>query len=149
MLDEARRVRGLPMPDGDDVIYHSTLRWLRFTAFSNALSMRDSIPRLVYGKCVAEGDRTVMPVALEVHHAVVQGLDVARFYEQFQEQLDSQAGSAEIVGLGRRTRRGYPQRTGYGWSATSKRRPLDPSPRPTDFRRPSQRNVVPSNQRAS
>jgi hypothetical protein len=38
---------------------------------------------------------------------------------------------------------------GYGWSATSKRRPLDPSPRPIDFRRPSQRNVVPPNHRAS
>jgi chloramphenicol O-acetyltransferase type A len=90
VLDETRRVHGLPIPQGDDVIYHSTLPWLRFTAFSNALSMHDSIPRLVYGKCAPDADRIVMPVALEVHHAVVHGLDVARFYEQLQAQLDGQ-----------------------------------------------------------
>jgi len=90
-LDDARRVRGLPLPAGDDVLYHSTLRWLRFTSFSNALPTGDSIPRLVFGRCVADGDRTIMPVALEVHHAVVHGLDVARFYEQFQSRLNAAA----------------------------------------------------------
>ena len=88
LLEEARGAGGLPLPPGDDVIYHSTLRWLRFTAFSNALPLGDSIPRLVFGKCVANGSRTVMPVALEVHHAVVHGLDAARFYAELQTCLD-------------------------------------------------------------
>jgi chloramphenicol O-acetyltransferase len=29
-----------------------------------------------------------MPVAVEVHHAVVDGLDVAGFYERFADYLD-------------------------------------------------------------
>ena len=44
---------------------------------------------MVFGKWVASGDRMVMPVAVEVHHAVVHGLDVARFYEQLQARLSS------------------------------------------------------------
>lgn len=82
--------RGLkdPVVD-DDVVYHSTLPWLRFTAFSNALAGHDSIPRVVFGKWVANGDRIVMPVAVEVHHAVVHGLDVGRFYEQLQARLSA------------------------------------------------------------
>jgi chloramphenicol O-acetyltransferase type A len=87
-ISDARSVSGLPVPDGDDVIYHSTLPWLRFTAFSNALPLRDSVPRFVFGKRVPVGERMVMPVAVEVHHAVVHGLDVARFFERFQDRLD-------------------------------------------------------------
>jgi chloramphenicol O-acetyltransferase len=29
-----------------------------------------------------------MPVAVEVHHALVDGLDVARFFERFADHLD-------------------------------------------------------------
>ena len=86
----AKNGRGLTDPVvEDDVVYHSTLPWLRFTAFSNALAGHDSIPRVVFGKWVPSGDRTVMPVAVEVHHAVVHGLDVARFYEQLQARLST------------------------------------------------------------
>ncbi|MDQ6718208.1 MAG: CatA-like O-acetyltransferase [Gemmatimonadota bacterium] len=80
------------LPD-DDVIYHSTLPWIRFTAFSNALDgASDSVPRVVFGKCVKDGNRWPMPVGVEVHHAVVDGLDVARFFEKFEEGLQSFTG---------------------------------------------------------
>ena len=58
------------------------------SAFSNAMARRDSIPRVVFGKCVPDGGRVVMPVALEVHHAVVQGRDAARFYERLQRAFE-------------------------------------------------------------
>jgi chloramphenicol O-acetyltransferase type A len=87
-LNDARATCGLPAPEaGDNVIYHSTLRWLRFTAFSNALPLGDSIPRVVFGKVTPVDGRMVMPVSVEVHHAVVHGLDVARFYDRLQQQL--------------------------------------------------------------
>jgi chloramphenicol O-acetyltransferase type A len=90
VIDAAAAGRGLTEPNvDDDVVYHSTLPWLRFTAFSNAMARGDSIPRVVFGKCVPDGGRVVMPVALEVHHAVVQGRDAARFYERLQRELES------------------------------------------------------------
>ena len=89
VIERARAGRGLEADDDDDLIFHSTLPWLRFTAFSNAVREYDSIPRLVFGRCTPGGGGMVMPVALEVHHAVVQGLDAARFYERFQERLAS------------------------------------------------------------
>jgi chloramphenicol O-acetyltransferase type A len=92
VIDDVKASRGLTEPNtDDDVVYHSTLPWLRFTGFSNAMSGLDSIPRLVFGKCVASGDRWVMPVALEVHHAVVHGLDAARFYDQLSRELSRSA----------------------------------------------------------
>ena len=73
----------------DDIVFHSVLPWLRFTSFTNALpGGGDSIPRVVFGRCERDGTRITMPVAVEVHHALVDGLDIARFLEQFAAHLD-------------------------------------------------------------
>jgi chloramphenicol O-acetyltransferase type A len=76
----------------DDIIFQSVLPWLRFTSFTNALPGKGaSIPRVVFGQCARQGSRMTMPVAVEVHHALVDGLDVARFFERFGEYLGSSA----------------------------------------------------------
>jgi chloramphenicol O-acetyltransferase type A len=81
-----------PNPGQDDIVYHSSLPWLRFTAFTNAIDGGDSIPRVVFGKCAKQGTRYLMPMGVEVHHAVVDGLDVARFTERFQDAISEFRG---------------------------------------------------------
>lgn len=78
----------IPHPGEDDLIYHSSLPWMRFTAFTNALNGgSDSVPRIVFGKCTEHSGRWLLPVAVEVHHALVDGLDVARYLERFETSL--------------------------------------------------------------
>ncbi len=85
----ARRGLESPKKSSDDIIFHSVLRWIRFTSFANALpGGGDSIPRIVFGQCTRERGRMKMPVAVEVHHALVDGLDVARFFERFAANLE-------------------------------------------------------------
>lgn len=72
-----------PLNRTDDVVFHSMLPWLNFTSLTNALPGNDSIPRLAFGKCVRKGRAVRMPVGVEVHHALVDGLDVGRFIERF------------------------------------------------------------------
>ena len=80
----------LPRPGEDDLIYHSALPWMRLTAFSNALrGGEDSVPRVVLGKCGERDGRWLLPVAVEVHHALVDGLDVARYFERLQQGLSA------------------------------------------------------------
>jgi chloramphenicol O-acetyltransferase type A len=74
----------MPTNDNDALVYHSSIPWLRFTAFTNAINAADSVPRIVFGKRTQVGDRWVIPVAVEVHHALVDGIDVARFFERLQ-----------------------------------------------------------------
>lgn len=90
VLERARTSTGLEIPDkDDDAIYHSILPWVRFTAFSNPIHGKDDcFPRIVYGKVGASGDRWMMPVGVEVHHALVDGYDVGKFFEAFQRELD-------------------------------------------------------------
>lgn len=90
-IADAAAQHGLSSPKKirDDIVFHSVLPWLRFTSFTNALPGRgDSIPRIVFGRCVPERRRMKMPVSVEVHHALVDGLDVARFFERFAANLD-------------------------------------------------------------
>ena len=83
-----RRLKA-PGKTSDDIVFHSVLPWLRFTSFTNALPGKgDSIPRVVFGRCARQGRRMKMPVAVEVHHALVDGLDVARFFDRFTGYLD-------------------------------------------------------------
>jgi chloramphenicol O-acetyltransferase type A len=90
-LKRARDIRqplDIPPPGDDALLYHSTIPWLRFTAFTNAIGKADdSVPRVVFGRCTREGPRATMPVSVEVHHAVADGLDVARFIERLQHNL--------------------------------------------------------------
>jgi chloramphenicol O-acetyltransferase type A len=76
-----------PMYDTDDLVYHSSLPWLRFTSVTNALHGTDSIPRIVFGKVFADGSAYLMPVGVEVHHALVDGLDVARMLDAFEAEI--------------------------------------------------------------
>ncbi len=85
-MGDAKKVAPLvlPRPGEDDLIYHSSLPWMRFTSFTNALGGKDSVPRIVFGKVTEESGRWLMPVAVEVHHALVDGLDVARYLERLE-----------------------------------------------------------------
>lgn len=74
--------------EDDDATLHATvLPWVRFTAFTNAMRREDSVPKLTFGKRYAEGGAWYVPVCVEVHHALVDGIDVGEFFERFQDHL--------------------------------------------------------------
>lgn len=92
ILERARTASG-PLqdrPDRDDLIYYSIIPWVHFTNFTHArkLGGQDSIPKIVFGKHTDKAGVRLMPVSVEVHHALMDGLDVGRFYERFQALLD-------------------------------------------------------------
>ena len=73
----------------DDVIYHTTLPWINFTSFSHARNSGrgESIPRIVFGKITNDSGRLYLPLSIEVHHALVDGLHVGRYLERFEQAL--------------------------------------------------------------
>ncbi len=91
---ELERVRGgpgklEPRPERDDLIHYSVLPWIAFTSFQHArrLGQDDSVPRLVFGRRREVAGRRRMPVSVEVHHALADGLHVSRFYQRFEELM--------------------------------------------------------------
>ncbi|HET6361604.1 MAG TPA: chloramphenicol acetyltransferase [Gemmatimonadota bacterium] len=82
-----------PQDDRDDLIHYSVIPWVPFTSFSHARrwGTEDAVPKIVFGKHRELSGRRMMPVSVEVHHALVDGLHVGRFYEAFQERVDAES----------------------------------------------------------
>src|SRR5262249_22748105 len=73
----------------DDVIYHTTLPWISFTSFAHARNKGrgDSIPRIVFGKFIEQGNKLLLPLSVEVHHALMDGLHVGRYFSGFEAAM--------------------------------------------------------------
>jgi chloramphenicol O-acetyltransferase type A len=89
-VDQVRTGNGRLKPTSrDDVIYHTTLPWFSFTSFAHARNKGrgDSIPRIVFGKYTSQHDRLMLPISVEVHHALMDGLHVGRFFSGLEAAL--------------------------------------------------------------
>lgn len=88
----------------DDLIHFSVIPWVSFSSISHArrLPTRDSIPKIVFGKHHRHRGRHTMPVSVEVHHALVDGLDVGEFFARLQSLLeDPEVFQPRAAGRGR------------------------------------------------
>ena len=72
----------------EDVAYLSCLPWLDYTSLDNALpGPDDCIPRVTWGKIVEKNNDFEMPMTIQVHHALVDGLQVGQFFEATEAAL--------------------------------------------------------------
>jgi len=73
----------------DDLIYFTVLPWVSFTSFAHARTpgRGESVPRIAFGKFTSEGERTMLPISVEVHHALMDGLHVGRYLTRLEETL--------------------------------------------------------------
>jgi chloramphenicol O-acetyltransferase type A len=73
----------------DDLIYFTSLPWISFTSFAHARTggRGESIPRIVFGKFSKQNERLMLPISVEVHHALMDGIHVGRFLTRLEEVL--------------------------------------------------------------
>lgn len=72
----------------DDFAYLSCMPWLDYTSITNAMpGPDDCIPRITWGKFVDHGGRWDMAMTIEVHHALVDGEQVAAYFAGVQTAL--------------------------------------------------------------
>lgn len=71
-------------PGRDDLLYMTAIPWVSFTSFSHPIASlpADSIPRFAWGKFHQNGDQVQMPLSVQGHHALIDGLHIARYYER-------------------------------------------------------------------
>ena len=79
-----------PPIKSDSCIYCSALPWFSFTSQKEPVSgvKNESIPKLSFGKTFKENNKIMMPVAISVNHALVDGYHVGLFFEEYQKLLD-------------------------------------------------------------
>ncbi len=78
----------------DDLLSITILPWLAFTGFAITRKPQvDCIPLLAFGKVQAAGDRYLLPFFVNFHHALADGLHVARFVKYIEEEAQELAGN--------------------------------------------------------
>lgn len=75
--------------DEASLVHMTALPWLAFTAFTHARGRGDDRPKIAFGRFREEGGRLLMPVCIDVHHALCDGVHVGRFFERLQANLDA------------------------------------------------------------
>lgn len=73
----------------DDFIFMSAMPWISFTSVMHPMHYHpvDSVPRVAWGKYREEAKKVLMPVALQAHHALVDGIHAGLFFEYLEKKM--------------------------------------------------------------
>ena len=73
-------------PEQDDLLYMTAIPWVSFTSFMHPLRLHpaDSVPRFAWGKFFKEGESLKMPLSVQGHHALMDGIHVGRYCAEVQ-----------------------------------------------------------------
>jgi chloramphenicol O-acetyltransferase type A len=79
--------------DHDGLYYMTSVPWLSFSGFLHPAPLRppDSVPRIAWGRFAKQDGRVTMPLNIQVHHALVDGIHAARFYARVGELIEDAA----------------------------------------------------------
>ena len=75
--------------DVQSMYFISTLPWLHYTQLIQPVACgEESNPRITWGKYQADDNGCMMmPLSVLVHHALADGIHIAKFYEAFNQQM--------------------------------------------------------------
>ncbi|TAI48692.1 chloramphenicol acetyltransferase [Flagellimonas allohymeniacidonis] len=78
-------------PGRDDLLFMSAIPWISFTSMQHAMHYHphDSVPRISWGKFFQQEGKTMMPLSVQAHHALVDGRHMGAFFEKVEQKLRS------------------------------------------------------------
>ncbi len=88
--ENARQKRTIDEDEKEALNYFfiSTLPWVSYTSIIQPVPIpADSNPRITWGKYFRQEGRTLLPVSVLCHHALVDGIHISRFYEQLTQEI--------------------------------------------------------------
>ena len=74
----------------ENIIHFSALPWINFTSISHSrsFSMPDSCPKFSFGKMTDENGVKKIPMAVYVHHGLIDGYHLGLFFEEFERLMN-------------------------------------------------------------
>jgi chloramphenicol O-acetyltransferase type A len=74
-------------PGRDDWLFMTAIPWVAFTSFRHPMHLQpaDSVPRFAWGRFFKEGESLKMPLDVQGHHALMDGLHIGRFFAEVQD----------------------------------------------------------------
>jgi chloramphenicol O-acetyltransferase type A len=67
----------------DDYLFMSSIPWVSFTGLQKAMHQPgDSGPRIAWGKYFDAQGKTLLPISIQAHHALIDGRHIGAFFER-------------------------------------------------------------------
>lgn len=90
VIDKVRNSTGIDLRAAVNAIHYSAVPWINFTSLSHArnFSRQDSCPKISFGKMTEIDGKRSMPVSIHVHHALVDGIHVGQYIDEFQKLMN-------------------------------------------------------------
>jgi len=93
--EENQRVRsekGLCLTENasrDDTVHVTAIPWNRFTGLKHPGNFKNpgSVPRISFGKTSSKDGRIMLPLSIEVHHGLMDGVHISKFLETYESFL--------------------------------------------------------------
>lgn len=91
-LREVEKAKSCPNVKDDEnvnmLLFVSSVPWLSFTGLHHPSAFpADSNPRITFGKFFSQEEKVLLPVDLTAHHALVDGLHIARFFKELDARI--------------------------------------------------------------
>ena len=91
---EVKNCSGLRLNNDDikkDLIRHSTIPWNSFSGLLHPTNFdrKESVPKITFGKFAVRDGKRMLPISIEAHHGLVDGLHIAKYLNEFQNQLNT------------------------------------------------------------
>ncbi len=90
VIHKVRNSTGIDLCAAVNAIHYSAVPWIDFTSISHArnFSRNDSCPKISFGKMTETNGKRSMPVSIHVHHALIDGLHLGQFIDEFQKLMN-------------------------------------------------------------
>jgi chloramphenicol O-acetyltransferase type A len=76
-------------PEQDSLLFMTSIPWVAFTSFMHPVTTKpvDSVPRIAWGRIHQVEGRAMMPVSVQGHHALMDGLHVGQYFEVLEDSF--------------------------------------------------------------
>ena len=73
-----------------DIIGYSAVPWIEYIHVVRTIAKLGvtSSPKITWGKYFKRGNRVMMPFSVQVHHGLMDGIHVGRYFKQVQEHIE-------------------------------------------------------------
>ena len=93
-IHEVHNSTGLRLSDEElkkNIIRHSTIPWTSFTGLLHPTNSnpKESIPKITFGKFSLRDGKKYLPISIEAHHGLVDGLHLSKYLAEFQRLLST------------------------------------------------------------
>lgn len=78
-------------PNRDARLFITSIPWIHFTSFVHPVHIKavDSVPRISWGKYQWHGDKLMLPLSMQAHHALADGWHTGQFFQLVEKYLQT------------------------------------------------------------